>query len=122
MTCYIKTRVDFLRRKSDVPIILLASIVLMAGTLYIPTNIQDARANPCSNIRTMGTGGDAGPGGAGGAGGDGGNGGDKGTGVFGLVQAGGAGGNGGGAGTGGEGDGSLKVKCTLRNVVINRGQ
>ena len=48
------------------------STVLMAGIMFIPTNIQDARANPCSDLHTAATGGNGDDGGAGGAGGVGG--------------------------------------------------
>ena len=49
--------------KSFVTKVLIMSTVLMAGTLSIPTNIHDAKANPCSDITAADTGGNGGPGG-----------------------------------------------------------
>ena len=43
--------------KSIVTKVLIMSTVLMAGILLIPTNIQDAKANPCSNVQCSATGG-----------------------------------------------------------------
>ena len=81
--------------KSIVTKVLIMSTVLMAGIMFIPTNIQDAKANPCSDMTPGSTGGQGGAGGAGGAAGAGGAGGDKGIGT------GGAGGGVGSAGAGG---------------------
>ena len=39
--------------KSFITKVLIMSTVLMAGIILIPTNIQDARANPCSDITAM---------------------------------------------------------------------
>ena len=39
--------------KSFVTKVLIMSTVLMAGILIIPTNIHDAKANPCSNIHCL---------------------------------------------------------------------
>jgi hypothetical protein len=103
--------------KSFVTKALLMSTVLMAGILLIPTNIQDAKANPCAGATSTGTagsGGDGGQAGAAGAGGDGGNRGNN--------EAGGAGGNvgsAGDAGAGGAGTADLTVGCTFDGVVIN---
>ena len=68
----------------------------MAGILLIPTNIHDAKANPCSDIGADGTGGYGGGGGSTGPAGNGGGGGNAGMGEFG-----GAGGGTGNAGAGG---------------------
>ena len=58
--------------KSFVTKAILMSTVLMAGILLIPTNMQDAKANPCSDVTAAGTGGAGAAGAAGGAGGAGG--------------------------------------------------
>ena len=49
--------------KSFVIKVLLVSTVLIAGIMLIPTNIQDARANPCSDLGADVTGGFGGQGG-----------------------------------------------------------
>jgi len=103
--------------KSFVTKAILMSTVLMAGILLIPTNIQDAKANPCSDITAGGTGATGGVGGAGGGGGVGGAGGNQGT--FGSGGAGGAAGAAGAGGVGGAGTGSINLNCELSNVVIN---
>ena len=78
---------------------LIVSTVLMAGILLIPTNIHDAKANPCSDIgadvlvEMVQAGGNAGPAG------NGGDGGNAGTSEFGGI-----GGFAGNAGDGGNGD------------------
>ena len=43
--------------KSFVTKVLIMSTVLMAGILLIPTNIHDAKANPCSGMERYGRGG-----------------------------------------------------------------
>ena len=96
---------------------ILVSTVLMAGILLIPTNMQDAKANPCSDVTADGTGGAGAAGAAGGAGGSGGAGGNQGT--FGSGGAGGAAGAGGAGGTGATGEGSADLSCDLSNVAIN---
>ena len=63
--------------KSFVTKVLIMSTVLMAGILVIPTNIHDAKANPCSNIHMSETGGNGAAGGSSGPAGDGGTGGVK---------------------------------------------
>ena len=63
--------------KSFVTKVLIMSTVLMAGILVIPTNIHDAKANPCSDITAADTGGNGGPGGNTGPAGTGGNGGER---------------------------------------------
>ena len=81
--------------KSFVTKVLIMSTVLMAGILLIPTNIHDAKANPCSDITAAGTGGNGGTGGHAGPAGTGGAGGNRGiTDSF--------GGNGGNTGTAGD--------------------
>ena len=80
--------------KSFVTKVLIMSTVLMAGILVIPTNIHDAKANPCSDITAADTGGNGGPGGNTGPAGTGGNGGEKSQDSF--------GGNGGNTGTAGD--------------------
>ena len=103
--------------KSFVTKVLIMSTVLMAGILLIPTNIQDAKANPCagaSSTGTAGSGGDGGQAGAAGAGGAGGNRGNN--------EAGGAGGSAGSAGAGadgGAGTSDLTVGCTFEDTKIN---
>ena len=42
--------------KSFVTKVLIMSTVLMAGILLIPTNIQDAKANPCQDATSTATG------------------------------------------------------------------
>ena len=103
--------------KSIVTKVLIMSTVLMAGIMFIPTNIQDAKANPCSNADSFATGGSAGAGGAGAAGGAGGDGGDKGT--SGTGGPGGAGSAGGSAGAGGGvATSSLSGTCQIDGVAI----
>ena len=103
--------------KSIVTKVLIISTVLMAGIMFIPTNIQDAKANPCSNADSFATGGSAGAGGAGAAGGAGGDGGDKGT--LGTGGAGGVGSAGGNAGReGGGATSTLTGRCTISGVAI----
>jgi hypothetical protein len=123
----VKFCINFIFAKFNVKKIIMISIVVMLGILMIPTNVHDAKANPCSGISAAGAGGvggaggQAGPAGNGGAGGNRGNGGFGGAGGFnGLVGSGGVGGAGAG-GVGGAGEGSVIVKCTLKDVVINRG-
>ena len=41
--------------KSFVTKVLIMSTVLMAGILLIPTNIHDAKANPCADATATGT-------------------------------------------------------------------
>ena len=96
--------------KSFVIKVLLVSTVLMAGILLIPTNIHDAKANPCSDMTAGGTGGNGGDGGSTGPAGTGGNGGNQGMGEFGGT--GGSAGNAGDAGNGNSGTGSVIVECT----------
>ena len=84
--------------KSFVTKVLIMSTVLMAGILLIPTNIHDAKANPCSNVGATGIGGAGAAGGSSGPAGTGGNGGDQAIDAFG-----GNGGNSGAAGAGSEG-------------------
>ena len=75
------------------------STVLMAGILLIPTNIQDAKANPCAESKALvGTGAAGGAGGHTGPAGNGGEGGNRGN-----TEFGGAGGSTGDAGDGAEG-------------------
>src|SRR5262245_17493289 len=105
--------------KSFVTKAILMSTVLMAGILLIPTNIHDAKANPCSGASATGTGANGGLGGVGGVGGRGGNGGDRGT--DGLGGDAGAGSEGGAGGAGAAGDGSVSADCTLDGVVLNEG-
>ena len=103
--------------KSFVTKALLMSTVLMAGILLIPTNIHDAKANPCSDITAGGTGGTGGTGGQTGPAGAGGDGGNRGNDQFGGV--GGSTGSAGNGGFGGAGTGTVIVTCTLDHVVIN---
>ena len=105
--------------KSFVTKVLLVSTVLMAGILLIPTNIHDAKANPCSDMTAGGTGGNGGQGGSTGPAGAGGTGGDKGMDAFG--GAGGGVGSAGAGGSGNSGTGSIVVTCTFDHVVINEG-
>ena len=84
--------------KSFVTKALLMSTVIMAGILIIPTNIQDAKANPCAGTTSTGTGGVGGLGGQAGPAGNGGDGGNRGNNEFG-----GAGGSAGDAGNGAAG-------------------
>jgi hypothetical protein len=103
--------------KSFVTKALLMSTVLMAGILVIPTNIQDAKANPCAGSTSTGTAGAGGDGGQAGPAGNGGNGGNRGN-----DEAGGAGGDAGDAGdagAGGAGTSDLSVDCTFDGTVIN---
>ena len=103
--------------KSFVTKVLIMSTVLMAGILLIPTNIHDAKANPCADATATGTAGTGGNGGQAGPAGDGGAGGNRGN-----DEAGGAGGSAGSAGDGAEGGAgtsSLTVGCTFDGTVIN---
>jgi hypothetical protein len=103
--------------KSFVTKVIIVSTVLMAGILLIPTNIHDAKANPCSDMFAGGTGGNGGAGGSTGPAGAGGTGGEKSQDSFG-----GTGGSAGDAGAGGYGNygtGSVVVGCTFDHVVIN---
>ena len=61
-TC--ETCKDVAYRKSNVAKIIMISIVILSGILLIPINIYDAKANPCADSTSTGTGA------AGGAGGD----------------------------------------------------
>ena len=102
--------------KSIVTKVLIMSTVLMAGIMFIPTNIQDAKANPCSDMHSAATGGFGNNGGNGGPGGNGGAGGGQGTNIFG-----GAGGNAGPAGNGGIGaqaDSTNSLGCSVTNSFI----
>ena len=65
--------------KSFVTKVLIMSTVLMAGILLIPTNIHDAKANPCADATATGTAGAGGAGGQAGPAGDGGDGGNRGN-------------------------------------------
>ena len=112
-------RINFGSAKLNMTKIIMISIMLMSGTLLIPTNIHDVRANPCSGMSALGAGGNGAAGGNTGPGGNGGNGGNKGMGSFG--GAGGFNGLGGSGGAGGAGAGSVIVKCTFKDVIINRG-
>ena len=49
--------------KSFVTKVFMMSTVLMAGILLIPTNIHDAKANPCTDVGLLDTGGNGGAGG-----------------------------------------------------------
>ena len=83
--------------KSFVTKVLMMSTVLMAGILLIPTNIHDAKANPCSDVGADDRGGNGGAGGSTGPAGNGGTGGNSGMGSHG-----GSGGSTGAAGDAGE--------------------
>ena len=103
--------------KSFVTKVLIMSTVLMAGILLIPTNIQDAKANPCQDATSTGTGQDGGNGGQAGPAGTGGDGGNRGN-----DEAGGTGGSAGSAGAGadgGAGTSDLTVGCTFEDTKIN---
>ena len=103
--------------KSFVTKALLMSTVIMAGILIIPTNMQDAKANPCAGSTSTGT---AGAGGAGGQAGPAGNGGDGGN--RGNNEFGGEGGAAGSAGTGGAGGASssqVNTDCSFSGTVLN---
>ena len=103
--------------KSFVTKVLLVSTVLMAGILLIPTNIHDAKANPCSNVGADATGGNGAIGGSSGPAGTGGNGGSAGIDAFG-----GNGGNTGSAGDGSEGSPGTSFvtpKCNFGEAVLN---
>jgi hypothetical protein len=99
--------------KSIVTKVLIMSTVLMAGIMFIPTNIQDAKANPCSDMHSQALGGQGAAGGAGGAGGVGGEGGGFSTNI--------GGGSGGSAGPGGMGSvGAAATSSTnLPNCQLN---
>jgi hypothetical protein len=103
--------------KSFVTKAFIMSTVLVAGILLIPTNIHDAKANPCSDISASGFGGTGGTGGQAGPAGNGGAGGSQGNDAFG--GAGGSSGSAGNGGLGGAGTGTVIVTCTLDHVVIN---
>ena len=64
---------------------MMISIMFMFGTSIVPTNFQDAKANPCSGIGATWTGGTGGAGGHFGPAGNGGNGGGRGNDSFGGV-------------------------------------
>jgi hypothetical protein len=103
--------------KSFVTKVLIMSTVLMAGILVIPTNVHDAKANPCADSTSTGTGAAGGAGGQAGPAGNGGDGGNRGN-----NEPGGAGGSAGDAGAGadgGAGTSSLTTSCSFDGVVIN---
>ena len=112
-------RINLCCAKLNVTKIMMISIMFMFGTLLIPTNIHDAKANPCSNVGATSTGGNGAAGGNSGPAGNGGSGGDRG--IDGFGGAGGFNGLGGAGGSGGAGTGSVIVKCTFKDVIINHG-
>ena len=73
-------RINFGSAKLNLTKIIMISIMLMSGTLLIPTNIHDVRANPCSGMSAAGAGGNGAAGGNTGPAGNGGNGGSQGNG------------------------------------------
>ena len=112
-------RINFGSAKLNMTKIIMISIMLMSGTLLIPTNIHDVRANPCSGMSAVEL-----------------------VGTVPLVEIldlvgtvemveirewvvlvgpGGFNGLGGSGGGGGSGVGSVIVKCTFKDVIINRG-
>jgi hypothetical protein len=93
------------------------STVLMAGILLIPTNIQDAKANPCAESSSTGTGAAGGAGGHTGPAGDGGEGGNRGNTEFG--GAGGSTGDAGDGAAGGAGTSELTTSCSFSGTVLN---
>jgi len=103
--------------KSFVTKALLMSTVIMAGILIIPTNIHDAKANPCADSSSTATGANGANGGRAGPAGNGGVGGERGNDEFG--GAGGSAGNAGTAGAGGSGDSSVNTDCTFTDTKIN---
>jgi hypothetical protein len=103
--------------KSFVTKALLMSTVLMAGILLIPTNIQDAKANPCAGSTSTGTGAAGGAGGHTGPAGDGGEGGNRGNTEFG--GAGGSTGDAGDGAAGGAGTSELTTSCSFSGTVLN---
>jgi len=103
--------------KSFVTKALLMSTVIMAGILIIPTNIHDARANPCAGSTSTGTGGLGGAGGQAGPAGDGGAGGNRGNNEFG--GAGGSAGSAGAGAAGGSATSEVNTDCTFDGTVLN---
>ena len=63
-----RINLDILYGKSYVKKILMISLVLMSRILLIPTNIHDAKTNPCSALNSTATGGNGGDGGDAGGG------------------------------------------------------
>ena len=127
----VKLFMNLIYAKFSVKKIWIMSMIIMVGISFLPTNLQPAKANPCSGISATGVGGAGGAGGQAGPAGDGGNGGSRGNGNFGGAggfngllgsgETGGDGGAGGDGGFGGAGGGSVNVKCTWKDVIINRG-
>jgi hypothetical protein len=103
--------------KSFVTKVFIMSTVIMAGILIIPTNIHDAKANPCADSTSTATGSDGGVGGQAGPAGDGGDGGNRGNDEAGAD--GGSAGSAGDGGLGGAGTSSLTTSCTFTDTKIN---
>jgi hypothetical protein len=103
--------------KSFVTKALLMSTVIMAGILIIPTNIHDAKANPCAESTSTATGANGANGGQAGPAGNGGEGGNRGNTEFG--GEGGSAGDAGSGGVGGTADSSVNTDCTFTDTKIN---